>query len=291
MTANPTPPFQSTPSARRATITRQSHRTGSEISIHALREEGDGRSSVHDYAEDISIHALREEGDEGDLAGVHQSAISIHALREEGDHQRQRRARHVLHFNPRPPRGGRHFMQRRISRWQTFQSTPSARRATAGQSCTAPAARDFNPRPPRGGRRTGTCLGCRRTEISIHALREEGDRIRRYVFEALAAISIHALREEGDLRLSETSLEINDFNPRPPRGGRREKPEKEQDTRQFQSTPSARRATYILCTFTIIHDYFNPRPPRGGRRKVKCDHTLHTSHFNPRPPRGGRRKH
>ena len=35
------------------------------ISIHALREEGDGRRT-HDHAKScISIHALREEGDAG----------------------------------------------------------------------------------------------------------------------------------------------------------------------------------------------------------------------------------
>ncbi len=61
--------------------------------------------------------------------------------------------------------------------------------------------------------------------ISIHALREEGDRpaLLRYV--AFAGISIHALREEGD-RLSAEWI---------------------QEGQQFLSTPSARRAT---CTDT-----------------------------------------
>ena len=36
------------------------------ISIHALREEGDGQALPHvDIAQSISIHALREEGDPG----------------------------------------------------------------------------------------------------------------------------------------------------------------------------------------------------------------------------------
>ena len=56
--------FLSTPSARRAT-----ERTGScvghkRISIHALREEGDGAGLVLLLCHlEISIHALREEGD------------------------------------------------------------------------------------------------------------------------------------------------------------------------------------------------------------------------------------
>ena len=37
---------------------------------------------------DISIHALREEGDVGHGIVVHRSGISIHALREEGDYGR-----------------------------------------------------------------------------------------------------------------------------------------------------------------------------------------------------------
>ena len=35
----------------------------SKISIHALREEGDVKASVHLQTAYISIHALREEGD------------------------------------------------------------------------------------------------------------------------------------------------------------------------------------------------------------------------------------
>ena len=33
------------------------------ISIHALREEGDGNAPIKTYLDKISIHALREEGD------------------------------------------------------------------------------------------------------------------------------------------------------------------------------------------------------------------------------------
>ena len=46
--------------------------------------------------------------------------------------------------------------------------------------------------------------------ISIHAPREGGDRIRRYVFEALAAISIHAPREGGDSKDAQFYLRIFD---------------------------------------------------------------------------------
>ena len=58
------------------------------------------------------------------------------------------------------------------------------------------------------------------TRISIHALREEGDNIWRFLVNILT-ISIHALREEGDPGSAPGPLS---------RGG-------------FLSTPSARRAT------------------------------------------------
>ena len=79
------------------------------ISIHALREEGDdcGTQGLRWIA--ISIHALREEGDDCGTQGLRWIAISIHALREEGD-------------------GRRYFMG--LFNF-LFLSTPSARRATA----------------------------------------------------------------------------------------------------------------------------------------------------------------
>ena len=148
------PVFLSTPSARRATAIDVSGQIGRQISIHALREEGDLDCSTleqmllrflstpsarraTDFDPDaakeeiISIHALREEGDGQQRHGRHDpDAISIHALREEGDSVRTE-----------------------IKEVQTiFLSTPSARRAT--------------------GRWTGRPGGWK---ISIHALREEGD--------------------------------------------------------------------------------------------------------------------
>ncbi len=57
-----------------------------EISIHALREEGDRAAIAYNvrYAR-ISIHALREEGDPALWYTRRAYRISIHALREEGD--------------------------------------------------------------------------------------------------------------------------------------------------------------------------------------------------------------
>ena len=101
--------------------------------------------------------------------------------------------------------------------------------------------------------------------ISIHALREEGD-LQKQPLHLCGSISIHALREEGDLcdfglvpvvflflstpsarRATRfcgmQSASLNDFYPRPPRGGRQRNADGGQIMERFLSTPSARRAT------------------------------------------------
>ena len=83
-----------------------------------------------------------------------------------------------------------------------------------------------------------------RGDISIHALREEGDEQRRTGRPYGRCISIHALREEGDVPVRVSGAALADFYPRPPRGGRLvyDLPIKIEDL--FLSTPSARRATF-----------------------------------------------
>ena len=56
-------PFLSTPSARRATVHLVFRVQAADISIHALREEGDLETMAFHSSGRISIHALREEGD------------------------------------------------------------------------------------------------------------------------------------------------------------------------------------------------------------------------------------
>ena len=56
--------FQSTPSAWRATVQIHKYLLRADISIHALRVEGDHISIICDFLIIISIHALRVEGDD-----------------------------------------------------------------------------------------------------------------------------------------------------------------------------------------------------------------------------------
>ena len=153
-------------------------------------------------------------------------------------------------FYPRPPRGGRHLTGDDTAVLVQFLSTPSARRAT-GRS------------------------------LDVH---------RRSV------ISIHALREEGDLSADTLWQQRGNFYPRPPRGGRRKRTLQEVAQYIFLSTPSARRATAFghragLSQPISIHALreegdtqqqpkpthpknFYPRPPRGGRPQLKKRQTV-----------------
>ena len=58
-------------------------------------------------------------------------------------------------------------------------------------------------------------------------------------------ISIHALREEGDIVNPYSFPSFSDFYPRPPRGGRRAAGALFVIVNAFLSTPSARRATFV----------------------------------------------
>ena len=145
-----------------------------------------------------------------------------------------------------------------------FLSTPSARRATVT---------DFDKAPTR--------------LISIHALREEGDRsaltfnqkgdlflstpsARRATIGCtmpvfIVYISIHALREEGDDLLLLRRCTSVYFYPRPPRGGRREVFELFLDPVLFLSTPSARRATRraVWCAYGVLQFLSTPSARRA----------------------------
>ena len=59
-----------------------------DISIHALRVEGDKREVKIDVGLTISIHALRVEGDYWNGGQTTAYRISIHALRVEGDRRK-----------------------------------------------------------------------------------------------------------------------------------------------------------------------------------------------------------
>ena len=160
----------------------------------------------------------------------------------------------------------------------------------------------------------------RRATVSFYRLRRPED------------ISIHALREEGDRKDGSSQRRRHYFYPRPPRGGRRNFLNESLNPVKFLSTPSARRATarvhFVSHPFEFLstpsarratsdgssnksppkisihalreegdgqstgedvqRPYFYPRPPRGGRPELRQTQSEASVDFYPRPPRGGR---
>ena len=101
-------------------------------------------------------------------------------------------------FYPRPPRGGRHIADIEKTPEPIFLSTPSARRATTTTVQNSTNVFVFLSTP------------------SARRATEDGR-----VEEAVLTISIHALREEGDPTFGQNWTRLENFYPRPPRGGRR----------------------------------------------------------------------
>ena len=285
--------FLSTPSARRATssLTMRATSLGyfyprpprggrlrrgvqlvhiDDISIHALREEGDGAPPSQYLFVTISIHALREEGDASDfwVLSACSSFLSTPSARRATSYA-YRWTSGPQHFYPRPPRGGRpttspptttclmisiHALREEgdvrsgehLCWVLQFLSTPSARRAT----------------------RRMLHEGCH-TGISIHALREEGDLV---PFCRLSGvpISIHALREEGDSLVAICVSSFLYFYPRPPRGGRHKQLGASLTAAKFLSTPSARRATPLRHHGVPPAGFLSTPSARRATREGPC---------------------
>ena len=259
----------------------------------------------------ISIHALREEGD-GRGSGSVQKKTNFYPRPPRGGRQRQRYdgcagrnfyprpprgGRRTLYhkssltmrdFYPRPPRGGRRIASGLAVLGLLFLSTPSARRATQKCSEYAASTCNFYPRPPRGGRPGAHRHSGRYDAISIHALREEGDPFNwRPVHVSGVFLSTPSARRATLMYSARAPRTSRHFYPRPPRGGRPDK-----------------------GNAFVGGNNFYPRPPRGGRLPILprendlakiSIHALREEgdgpsrsflpgcrYFYPRPPRGGR---
>ena len=218
----------------------------SQISIHALREEGDawpteagesvrhfyprpprgGRPRLHRGATDTGNFYPRPPrgGRQGArkiiLEVIH---ISIHALREEGD-----------------PVASTHSCAPSV-----FLSTPSARRATTAPSWTQRPSANFYPRPPRGGRLPASI----RSPIFFRFLSTPSARraTHSHTDPQLHSINFYPRPPRGGRRPDDLiACAKVDFYPRPPRGGRLLLLMVLTSFMVFLSTPSARRATIRL---------------------------------------------
>ena len=191
-------------------------------------------------------------------------------------------------FQSTPPsRGGDSRLSSCFPLSSQFQSTPPARGATAAASMSSDPACNFNPRPPRGGRPRQLEAVCKRCHISIHAPREGGDldmqvrMLRRGIFQSTPPA------RGATVTISTDGITLNDFNPRPPRGGRLLYSSGDPDLWLISIHAPREGGDPDLYVQRPDGGHFNPRPPRGGRR-YNSTRTEKYPHFNPRPPRGGR---
>ena len=240
--------FLSAPSVWRATDRWELKLAGKEISIHALRVEGDkpraadGRAFV--------------------------CAISIHALRVEGDGKRAGGRSHHFYFYPRPPCGGRQFNWRHFMLlFGYFYPRPPC----GGRPARLYQAARYMPISIHALRVEGDAnfpgsLG-QFVPISIHALRVEGDGAPCGRRALCRGISIHALRVEGDQGLWIEWTKIDDFYPRPPCGGRQGSEHYGKNHRHFYPRPPCGGRLQLSLPYRRVSTDFYPRPPCGGRRK------------------------
>ena len=178
------------------------------ISIHALRGEGDFLF----FAQSIKLPTFLSTPSVGRATPLQRlvidaQPISIHALRGEGDFIFATLLDAPDNFYPRPPWGGRREFLRNYVQGGLFLSTPSVGRATQGY----------------------------------------------YSYYNCPDISIHALRGEGD-RKTATALQLQqNFYPRPPWGGRLAFSCVFFMCLLFLSTPSVGRATGSFCLIRLYH--------------------------------------
>ena len=161
-----------------------------------------------------------------------------------GRRGRSRGRTSLRHFYPRPPRGGRHDIV--VPPYLIYEQDFYPRPPRGGRPLVF-TDRDpkfnFYPRPPRGGR-PGACSALYQAAaifLSTPSARRATDPKGPEVVPQ--NISIHALREEGDTSRQGLFPDRRHFYPRPPRGGRQGKGTHFGLDRLFLSTPSARRAT------------------------------------------------
>ena len=235
--------FQSTRSARSATVLIVCLDLLFCVSIHALHKERDHNQYGVCQGLLVSIHALRKERDHPFLLVASSLIVSIHALRKERDCRVDSTGRNGLRFNPRAPQGARHRLEVRVHRHNVVSIHALRKERDAGGCHRKSGQVCFNPRAPQGARLSPARPSAAADQVSIHALRKERDSTNG-ILPTIYCVSIHALRKERDPHERRCGNCLPSFNPRAPQGAR----------------PTIRRiAARRTC--------FNPRAPQGARRK------------------------
>ena len=199
----------------------------SDISIHALREEGDCFCCCHHLV--VLVFQSTPSARRATRASVCNVKIFLY-FNPRPPRGGRRVDTHIYHllscyFNPRPPRGGRRNYKQRIQDANMISIHALREEGDLSVCAKVKVFHNFNPRPPRGGRLT---TGHRTaTHLHFNPRPPRGGRLDRgHQLLTTINISIHALREEGDNGRPVGYENRTNFNPRPPRGGRQQKQRK-----------------------------------------------------------------
>ena len=149
---------------------------------------------------------------------------------------------------------------------EAFQSTPSSRRETRDSPAYMPIAK-FQSTPS----------SRRETRDGFEVLRG-------------LSISIHSLLAEGDPSMLRVQFAPLNFNPLPPRGGRRRQIDASELLWTFQSTPSSRRETQHADHGKDVRVKFQSTPSSRRETPAAASPSGTRRDFNPLPPRGGRQQ-
>ena len=191
----------------------------------------------------ISIHAPRAGGDfNHDGAEIPFDQFQSTPPGRGATRPSEKERRRYLHFNPRPPCGGRQYRRKNDMRVVKFQSTPPVRGATSRWRGTQSGLWISIHAPRAGGdgslhsavarspafQSTPPVRGATRFRVDLEALAIQfqstppvrGATLLRVLRVSLNAISIHAPRAGGDRIDAADDAGVRHFNPRPPCGGR-----------------------------------------------------------------------
>ena len=166
-----------------------------------------------------------------------------------------------------------------------FQSTPPARGATQLNQGGIITTCHFNPRPPRGGRLSSPHF-IKKLQTFQSTPPARGATVWASACVEMFTISIHAPREGGDNLCCFGVARHDDFNPRPPRGGRLRPALWQYLYAPFQSTPPARGAT-LLHTADMIATCISIHAPREGGDTSNALECLNDVKFQSTPPARG----
>ena len=244
---------------------------------------------VYSEALRISIHAPREGGD-GGAAPQRRSPPYFNPRPPRGGRQRHLHAgpggRYFnprpprggrppaptsgillrFHFNPRPPRGGRHGFGHYQYGWYIISiHAPREGGDKQVKHCIAFPA-DFNPRPPRGGRPSCGCCPAHPPRFQSTPPARGATIWLDFLAAGFEFQSTPPARGATCVMVSGVFV-LPHFNPRPPRGGRRDLAKQQLRVSRISIHAPREGGDLAACVGRVSADRFQSTPPARGATK------------------------